>query len=79
MNSMQVKVTSGNNFAGKYWEGMVTLNGLRPTKLQKINGCTRFNARSAATQAANALARRLGCSVEYTGNQKAAKRSVNSR
>jgi hypothetical protein len=80
VSAMQVRVTCSSDSLGKYWEGMVTLPGLRPTKLQKVNGCTRFSTRSAATQAANTLGRRIGFTVDFTATQaKAAKKSVKSR
>ena len=68
---MKAKVTSS---AGQH-EVTVTMPRLRPTKLQKEDGCTRFKTRSAAVQSANNFAKKFGLCVEFEETAKAAKKS----
>ncbi len=80
-STMKYKVTSRKNKEGaEYFEGTVALNGLKPTKLQKSDGCTQFSTKSAVGAAARSVAKRLGveAQIEETAApaRKAAKKSV---
>ena len=74
MSSLKLKVSQ----KGGNYEGQVSgLPGLAPAKLQKSDGTTKFATRSACVQAANATAKKLGCTI--TENQpvkQAAKKSA---
>jgi len=61
---LQVKVASRQSGEEQWFEGTVSIAGLKPTKLaRKSDGSTRFTTRSSLTGAANNLAKALG----YTG------------
>lgn len=60
MSNLNLKVSERN---GSY-EGTVTIAGLRPTKLVKNDGQTTYATRSAVTQAASAVAKKLNLNVE---------------
>ncbi len=62
----------------EWWEGTVTLTGLKPTKLVKTDGCYQYSSKSSVTQSAQSLAKRLGTSASFDEPQvkKAAKKSV---
>ena len=68
---MKAKVTS----KGGTHEVTVTMPRLRPTKLEKDDGCTKFKTRSAAVQSVNNYAKKHGYCIEFTDTTKAAKKS----
>lgn len=84
-NALEVKVTSRKSEGQEWWEGTVTLDGAKATKLsRKSDGSTRFTSRSAVQGAARRFAERYGYSdVDFGASneakpavKKAAKRSV---
>lgn len=87
-NLLQVKVTSrtSSEDGQEFWEGTVSLDGVKPTKLaRKSDGNTRFTTRSSVVGAARRFAERygysdvdLGESKSVTTTKKAAKKSVSS-
>ncbi len=58
-NTANLKVSES---LGSY-EGTLSITGLRPTKLVKSDGKTSYATRSAVTQAAQAVARKLNLTV----------------
>jgi len=82
-SKVQVKLSSKKNKSdgSEYWEGTVSFTDLNlaPTKLRKSDGCTHFTTKSAVSQAARNLAKKLGCEAEMlepkTPLKKAAKKS----
>lgn len=82
-NALEVKVTSRKSSGEEWWEGTISLEGVKPTKLaRKSDGSTRFISRSAVQGAARRFAERYGYSEVDFGEQpalkKAAKKSVKS-
>jgi hypothetical protein len=81
-NALEVKVTSRKSDGEEWWEGTVSLEGTKPTKLaRKSDGSTRFTSRSAVQGAARRFADRYGYSdvdfgAEKPALKKAAKKSV---
>ncbi len=76
-NTLSVKVSSRTNDQGAtFFEGTVSIQGLKPTKLvKKSDGASQFPTKSALTGAARNLAKSLGFSdVEMSdGSAKTAK------
>lgn len=83
-NPLQVKVTSrkSSDDASEFWEGTVTLEGVKPTKLsRKSDSSTKFTSRSSVVGAARRFAERYGYSDIDLGEsaapaKKAAKKSA---
>lgn len=79
-NTLQVKVSPKKSGTDEWYEGTVSISGLKPTKLaRKSDGSTRFTSRSAVSGAARNLAKSLGFTdVDFgeTTSKKAAKKSV---
>jgi hypothetical protein len=82
-NALEVKVTARKGDGQEWWEGTVTLDGVKPTKLtRKSDGMTRFTTKSAVQGAARRFAERYGYSGADFGTEakpavkKAAKRSA---
>lgn len=73
-NTLNVTVSETK---GSY-EGVVSIPGLRNTKLVRKDGTTLFPTTSALKTTARGLATRLGLTVEYTA-KKAAKKSIKSK
>lgn len=73
-NTLSVKVANRTSGGEEWYEGTVSISGLKPTKLaRKSDGSTRFPTRSAVTGAARNLAKALGFSdVEVNDGSKAA-------
>lgn len=60
-NELQVKVSERQEGTETWYEGTVSICGLKPTKLaRKSDGSTRFATRSSLTGAARTLATSLG-------------------
>lgn len=60
-NTLSVRVTSRTNDTGAYYEGTVSIVGLKPTKLaRRSDGSTQFPTKSAVSGAARNLAKSLG-------------------
>ena len=60
-NTLSVKVSSRKSDAGDYYEGTVSIAGLKPTKLaRRSDGSTQFPTKSAVSGAARNLAKSLG-------------------
>lgn len=60
-----------------FLEGLVTINGLKPTKLTKKNGETTFATLSALIQAANAFGKRTGLNIQIEYRSKPTLKKVN--
>ena len=60
-NVLSVTVTNRKTSEGEFYEGTVSIEGLKPTKLaRKSDGSTMFPTRSAVSGAARNLAKSLG-------------------
>lgn len=60
-NTLSVKIASRKSEAGDYYEGTVSIAGLKPTKLaRRSDGNTQFPTKSAVSGAARNLAKALG-------------------
>jgi hypothetical protein len=60
-NTLSVRVASRKSDAGDYYEGTVSIAGLKPTKLaRRSDGSTQFPTKSAVSGAARNLAKSLG-------------------
>lgn len=60
-NTLSVTVSSRKSDAGDYYEGTVSIVGLKPTKLaRRSDGSTQFPTKSAVSGAARNLAKSLG-------------------
>ena len=60
-NTLSVRLTSRKTETETYFEGTVSIQGLRPTKLaRRADGSTQFSTKSAVSGAARNLARSLG-------------------
>jgi hypothetical protein len=60
-NALSVRVASRKTEAGEYYEGTVSIAGLKPTKLaRRSDGSTQFPTKSAVSGAARNLAKSLG-------------------
>jgi hypothetical protein len=75
--TMAVRVASRKTESGQYFEGTVSIAGLKPTKLaRRSDGSTQFSTRAAVTTAAKALAKSIGYSdVSVEDSSKPAKAS----
>ena len=63
INTMTVRVANRKTESGQYFEGTVSIAGLKPTKLaRRSDGSTQFPTRAAVTTAAKALAKSIGYS-----------------
>lgn len=87
-NTLSVKVATRKDESGEWYEGTVSIVGLKPTKLaRKSDGSTKFTSRSAVSGAARNLAKALGfAGVDVLDGSKAvapkkaaAKKSVKSK
>jgi hypothetical protein len=62
-NVLSVTVTNRKNSDGEFYEGTVSIEGLKPTKLaRRSDGSTMFPTKSAVSGAARNLAKSLGFS-----------------
>lgn len=60
-NTLSVRVASRKSDTGDYFEGTVSIAGLKPTKLaRRSDGSTQFPTKSAVSGAARNLAKALG-------------------
>lgn len=60
-NTLSVKVSTRKDESGEWYEGTVSITGLKPTKLaRKSDGSTKFTSKSAVSGAARNLAKSLG-------------------
>lgn len=60
-NTLSVKVVGRKTDSGEYYEGTVSITGLKPTKLaRRSDGSTQFPSKSAVSGAARNLAKALG-------------------
>ena len=85
-NTLSVRVVSRKSDAGEYFEGTVSIAGLKPAKLaRRSDGSTQFPTKSAVSGAARNLAKSLGFAdvdvndsskAEATVVKKAAKKSA---
>jgi hypothetical protein len=77
-NTLSVKVASRSSNGEEWYEGTVSIAGLKPTKLaRKSDGSTRFPTRSAVGGAARNLAKALGFSdVDLNDGSKATASTV---
>lgn len=82
-NTLSVRVTNRKTETGAFYEGTVSISGLKPTKLsRKSDGSTQFPTKSALSGAARNLAKSLGfANVDITDaaaatNKVAAKKSA---
>ena len=77
-NTLSVKVSGRVENGSSWWEGTVSIAGLKPTKLsRKSDGSTRFTSRSALVGAARNLAKSLGFSdVDMNDGTKSAAKKV---
>lgn len=73
-NTLSVRVASRKSDAGDYYEGTVSITGLKPTKLaRRSDGSTQFPTKSAVSGAARNLAKSLGFTdVDVTDANKTA-------
>ena len=81
-NTLSVKVASRKSETGEWYEGTVSIAGLKPTKLaRRSDGSTQFPTKSAVSGAARNLAKSLGFTdvdvndSSKTALKKAAKKS----
>jgi hypothetical protein len=73
-NTLSVRVTNRKTEAGEWYEGTVSIAGLKPTKLaRKADGSTQFPTKSSVTGAARSLAKSLGFSDIDLGEKATAK------
>jgi hypothetical protein len=80
-NTLSVKVSSRTNDQGETsFEGTVSIQGLKPTKLvKKSDGASQFPTKSALSGAARNLAKSLGFSdVEMSDNSSKSAKSAKS-
>ena len=77
-NTLSVKLSSRKSDAGDYYEGTVSIAGLKPTKLaRRSDGSTQFPTKSAVSGAARNLAKSLGFTdVDVSDATKAATKAV---
>ena len=77
-NALKVKVTSRKDSAGEWWEGTVSLDGAKATKLsRKADDSTRFTTRASVQGAAKRFAERYGYNdVDYGTEKTVAKPAV---
>lgn len=83
-NTLSVRVASRKTETGEWFEGTVSIAGLKPTKLaRRSDGSTQFPTKSAVSGAARNLAKSLGFtdvdvndSSKTTALKKAAKKSA---
>lgn len=75
-NTLSVKVSSRKTATSEWYEGTVSIAGLRPTKLaRRADGSTQFPTKSALSGAARNLAKSLGYSdVEVNDGSKPAQK-----
>lgn len=60
-NTLSVRVASRKSETGEWYEGTVSIAGLKPTKLaRRSDGSTQFPTKSAVSGAARNLAKSLG-------------------
>lgn len=75
-SDLQVRVASRSKGDDSWFEGTVSISGLKTTKLaRKSDGATRFSTRSAVSGAARSLAKSLGfagVAFEETSQKRAA-------
>lgn len=77
MTTLTVTVKNKRSNGVEGFEGIITLPGLKTTKLARQDGETFFTSRSALTTVARGLAKRLNLTVDYDQPiRKAAKRSL---
>jgi len=78
-NTLSVRVTNRKSETGDFYEGTVSITGLKPTKLsRKSDGSTQFPTKSALSGAARNLAKSLGFAdveIQDTTLKVAAKKS----
>lgn len=73
MSILNVKIVSKTDDSAEYWEGTVSVPGLKPTKVTKSDGTTRFNSRSTLLSAVRNRAKSLGFEgVDYGENAEVA-------
>lgn len=73
MSTLNAKVTSKATDGEEFWEGTVSIPGLKPTKVTRADGTTKFNNRSTLLSALRNRAKSLGFeSVDYGQNEEAA-------
>ena len=74
-NVLTVKVSNRKTSTAEWYEGTVSINGLKPTKLaRRADGSTQFPSKSALSTAARNLAKTLGFSdVEVNDGKPAQK------
>lgn len=76
MSKLNVTVSQKTSEGQEYFEGVVSISKLAPTKIVRSDGTTRFTNRSALTSAAKAIAKSLSLEVEFVEpTRKAAKKS----
>ena len=76
INTMTVRVANRKTESGQYFEGNVTIAGLKPTKLaRRSDGSTQFPTRAAVTTASKVLANSIGYSVSIEDSSKPTKPS----
>ena len=77
-NTLSVRVASRKSDSGEYYEGTVSIAGLKPAKLaRRSDGSTQFPTKSAVSGAARNLAKSLGFTdVDVTDASKAAAPAV---
>jgi hypothetical protein len=82
-NTLSVRVASHKTETGEWYEGTVSIAGLKPTKLaRRSDGSTQFPTKSAVSGAARNLAKSLGFTdvdvndTSKTTLKKAAKKSA---
>lgn len=73
-NTLSVRVTNRKSDVGDYFEGTVSIAGLKPTKLaRRSDGSTQFPTKSAVSSAARSLAKSLGfADVDVSDSSKTA-------
>lgn len=81
MANVKLKVNARKDKEGKeFFEGTVTLQGLKPAKLQKADGSTKFSTKSSVSSSARSFAKRVGMELETeTPPAKAAKKTTKSK
>lgn len=80
-NTLSVSVVNRKSDNGDYYEGTVSIAGLKPTKLaRKSDGSTQFPTKSAVSGAARNLAKSLGfADVDVSDNTKTATKKTTAK
>jgi hypothetical protein len=62
-NKISLKVSEKTCGTETFWEGVVTIVGVKPSKLTRVDGTTNFPSRSALMNCARNLGKRLNSEI----------------